>query len=316
MNLLAAFFRLIRWPNLVFIALTQILFYYFILPFVYRDKYFEAAHTFSQLHFFLLVTASLCIAAGGYIINDYFDLNIDLVNKPAKLIIEKFIKRRWAIVLHILLSMIGFFISIYIGYKLGNFYIPFFNLVAIGALFFYSTSLKRQLLIGNVLISLLTAWVIIVIAIAEYKYQYPRTIPQGDYATPRLLKLSFLYAGFAFIISLIREVVKDIEDMEGDAKYGCRTIPVVWGVPVAKVFAGVWLVVLIGTIAILQFYVFQLGWWISVFYSTILIIIPLIWILKKLYAAQTPVQFHQLSSAIKFVMLTGILSMVFFRIYL
>jgi len=104
--------------------------------------------------------------------------------------------------------------------------------------------------------------------------------------------------------------------MEGDAKYGCKTIPVVWGVPVAKVFAGVWLVVLIGAIAILQFYIFQLGWWLSVFYSAILIIAPLVWILKKLYAAQTTMQFHQLSSAIKFVMLTGILSMVFFKIYL
>lgn len=316
MNLLAAFFRLIRWPNLIFIALTQILFYYFILPFVYRDKYFEAGLTFSQLYFFLLVTASVCIAAAGYIINDYFDLNIDLVNKPSKLIIEKFIKRRWAIVLHIVLSLIGFCISLYVGYRLSNFYIPFFNLVAIAALFFYSTTLKKQLLAGNVLVSLLTAWVIIVIAIAEYKYQYPRTIPAGDYATPRLLKLSFLYAGFAFIISLIREVIKDIEDMEGDAKYGCKTIPVVWGVPVAKVFAGVWLVVLIGAIAALQFYVFQLGWWISVFYCTVLIIIPLLIVLKKLYAAHTPMQFHQLSSTIKLIMLSGILSMVFFRIYL
>ena len=170
MNLLAAFFRLIRWPNLVFIALTQTFFYYFILPFVYRVKYFEAASAFSQLHFFLLVTASVCIAAGGYIINDYFDLNIDMVNKPSKLIIEKFIKRRWAIVLHILLSLVGFVISLYIGYKLRNFYIPFFNLLAIAGLFFYSTTLKKRLLIGNVLISLLTAWVIIVVAIAEYKY--------------------------------------------------------------------------------------------------------------------------------------------------
>ena len=107
-----------------------------------------------------------------------------------------------------------------------------------------------------------------------------------------------------------------MEDMEGDAKYGCRTIPIVWGVPVAKTFAGVWLTVLIGAIVILQFYVFQLGWWISVFYSTILIIAPLILVLKNLYIAQTSMQFHQLSSRIKFVMLTGILSMIFFRIYL
>jgi 4-hydroxybenzoate polyprenyltransferase len=316
MNLLAAFFKLIRWPNLVFIALTQVLFYYFVLPFVYRDKFYEAAHTFSQLHLFLLIVASVCIAAGGYIINDYFDLNIDLVNKPSKLIIEKYIKRRWAIVFHILFSFIGFVISLYVGYKLKNFYIPVFNLVAIGALWLYSTALKKRLLIGNILISLLTAWVIMVVAMAVYKYDYPRTIPAGDFATPRLLKLSFLYAGFAFIISLIREVVKDIEDMEGDAKYNCRTMPIVWGIPVAKVFAGVWLVVMISAILILQFYVFQLGWWWSVFYSTVLIIIPSILILKRLYAAQTSEQFHQTSSTIKFVMLTGILSMCFFRIYL
>jgi 4-hydroxybenzoate polyprenyltransferase len=315
MNLTAAFFKLIRWLNLVFIALTQVLFYYFILPFVYRDKYVEEA-TFSQSNFFLLLIASVCIAAGGYIINDYFDLNIDMVNKPSKLIIDKHIKRRWAIVFHILLSSIGLLLSIYVGYKMGNFYVPFFNLVAIGALWFYSTILKRKLLIGNILISLLTAWVIMVIAVAEYKYHYPRTIAAGDYATPRLLKLSFLYAGFAFIISLIREVVKDMEDMEGDAKYGCKTMPLVWGVPVAKVFTAVWVVVLIGAIVILQFYVFQLGWWASVFYSIILIIVPLIWVLKKLYTAQTSGQFHQLSSAIKFIMLSGILSMVFFRIYL
>jgi 4-hydroxybenzoate polyprenyltransferase len=316
MTLAAAFFKLIRWLNLFFIALTQVLFYYFILPFVYRDRYDEAIREFSQLYFFLLVMASVCIAAGGYIINDYFDLNIDMVNKPSKLIIGKFIKRRWAIVFHIILSFIGFILSVYVGYKLGNFYIPFFNLIAIGALWFYSTVLKKKLLIGNVLISLLTAWVIIVVAVAEYKYHYPRTIPAGDYATPRLLKLSFLYAGFAFVISLIREVVKDIEDMEGDARYGCKTMPVVWGVPVTKVFAGVWLVVLIGTVAILQFYVFHLGWWIAAFYSTVLIIVPLIWVLKKLYEAQTPLQFHRLSSTIKFIMLSGILSMIFFRVYL
>src|SRR5450432_2448336 len=144
MNLPAAFFRLIRWLNLVFISLTQVLFYYFIIPFVYRNRYFSKAHTFSALHFFLLLIASVFIAAAGYIINDYFDLNIDLVNKPSKVIIEKYIKRRWAIVLHILFSLAGFFLSLYVGYTIHNFYIPFFNLLAIGSLWVYSTTLKKQ----------------------------------------------------------------------------------------------------------------------------------------------------------------------------
>ena len=311
MNLSVAFFKLIRWPNLFFIALTQILFFYCILPFVYKGI---QTSSLSPLIFYLLITASVTIAAAGYIINDYFDLNIDLINKPSKLIIERHIKRRWAIFFHIFLSGIGFVISCYVGYKLRNIYIPFFNLLAIASLWFYSTTFKKKLLIGNVLISLLTAWVILVITVAEY--ELIRNSLVSSFIIPRLLKVSFLYAGFAFAISLIREVIKDMEDLQGDIKYGCETMPIVWGIPVSKVFAGVWLVVLTGGVAVLQFYVLQLGWWLSAIYCVLLIIIPLLWILKQLYRAQNAADFSRLSSVVKIVMLTGIISMVFFRIYL
>ncbi len=311
MKLLPAFLKLIRWPNIIFIGLTQCLFFYCILPFVYKGM---QEISLSTNIFWLLVTASFCIAAAGYIINDYFDINIDLVNKPSKLIIEKYIKRRWAIVLHLCLSFIGFLISCYVGYKLRNIYIPFFNLLSIAALWFYSTTFKKKLLIGNVVISLLTAWVILVITVAEYKLN--RTVDVNTFVLPRLLKVSFLYAGFAFIISLIREVIKDMEDIQGDVKYGCETMPIVWGIPVSKVFAAVWLVVLAGGVAILQFYVLQLGWWLSAVYCILLIIIPLVWILQQLYRAQVASDFRKLSKAIKIVMLTGIISMIFFRIYL
>lgn len=311
MNSSVAFLKLIRWINLVFIALTQILFFYCVLPFVYKGI---QTTDLSQSNFYLLVTASVSIAAAGYIINDYFDLNIDLVNKPSKLIIEKYINRRWAIVLHLGLSFIGFAISAYVGYKLRNIYIPFFNLLSIVALWFYSTTYKKKLLVGNVIISLLTAWVILVITVAEYKFS--SSTDSHIFIIPRLLKASFLYAGFAFIISIIREVIKDMEDIKGDLKYECKTMPIVWGIPVSKVFAGVWLVVLTVGVAALQFYVLQLGWWLSAIYCVLLIIIPLLWILDKLYKAQIAADFRRLSNAIKFVMLTGIISMVFFRIYL
>lgn len=311
MNLTVAFLRLIRWPNLVFIVLTQVLFFYCIIPFVYKGW---LAETLSPGIFYLLVAASVCISAAGYIINDYFDLNIDLVNKPSKLIIGRYIKRRWAIVLHLSLSFIGILISGYVGYKLKNIYIPFFNLLTIAALWFYSTTFKKKLLIGNIIISVLTAWVILVLTIAVYKIS--RSIEADAYIIPRLLKVSFLYAGFAFTISLIREVIKDMEDINGDLKYGCETMPIVWGIPVSKVFTGVWLVVLAAGVAILQFYVLQLGWWLSAIYSVLLIIIPLLWILQQLYRAQITVDFTRLSSAVKVVMFTGIVSMVFFKIYL
>ncbi len=306
MNIISSFFKLVRWPNLVFIALTQILFKFFILQFVYKGSA-ETAVLSTPL-FFCLLAASVFIAAAGYIINDYFDINIDLINKPSKIIIDKYIKRRWAIVLHVVLSFAGFALSCYAGYKLRNIYVPLFNTLSIALLWLYSTTFKKKLLIGNVLISLLTAWVILVLTFAEHRYG----LVSSDVYWRKLLKLSFIYAGFAFIISLIREVIKDMEDMQGDVKFGCTTMPIIWGVQVSKVFTAVWLVVLTGSVVALQVYIVQLGWWLSAVYSTITIIVPLIWILKKLYAAQSVKDYHELSNTVKFVMLTGIMSMCFF----
>jgi len=309
MKTIGAFFRLIRWPNLIFIILTQALFRYFILPFVYLEAHpgYEAIKLSEGL-FYLLVLASVCIAAAGYIINDYFDENIDLVNKLPKVIVGKFIKRRSAILLHAVLSVIGLLLSLYIGYKLRNPFIPFFNFIAIMLLVFYSSTFKKKILIGNVIISLLTAWTILVLTLAEYRFR----ISPHDIVWQRLLKVSFIYAAFAFIISLIREVIKDMEDIEGDLRYGCKTMPIVWGLPVSKVFAGVWIVVLVGTLVAIQLYIIQLGWWISALYTFALITIPCMWVLKKLYKANTPADFHRLSSVIKLIMLAGIISMLFF----
>ena len=103
--------------------------------------------------------------------------------------------------------------------------------------------------------------------------------------------------------------------MDGDARYGCRTIPIAWGIPASKVFVAVWLVVLIGMISIVQFYVLQFGWVWSAVYCIAFIILPLIWILRKLFLAQAPKDYHHLSNVIKLVMLTGLLSMIFFKIY-
>ena len=309
MKAITAFFRLIRWPNLVFIALTQMLFRYFILDFVYQDN--DPAYESIKLNeylFFLLVAASVFIAAAGYIINDYFDLNIDQVNKSSKVIIGTYIKRRWAIFFHAILSFTGFILSLYIGYKLNNVYIPFFNFIAIAVLWFYSTTFKKKLLIGNILISLLTAWVILVLTLSEYRF---RILP-GDFVWRRMLKVSFIYAGFAFIISLVREVIKDMEDIEGDFKYGCKTMPILWGLPASKVFTGVWIVVLAGILLIIQIYIIQFGWWIPALYAFLTINVPLIWVLRKLYEANTAIDFHQLSSAVKMIMAAGILSMLFF----
>ena len=316
MKLFLAFLRLVRLPNLVMIAVTQVLFYFSIVPTFVGDTISILSY-FGTNHYLLLILSSLLIAAAGNIINDYFDRNIDEINKPEKKIIDKLIKRRWAIVMHIVFSLTAIFIGFYIDSQTPVFWLGFSNTICVLLLFGYSISLKKKLLVGNVLISLLTAWVIFVCFLCYY-----RTLSFEGYEPfevqailRRFIRISFLYAGFAFIISLIREVVKDMEDMEGDKKYGCKTIPIAWGIPASKVFVAVWLVVLIGMICIIQVYVWQLGWHWSAAYSILLIIAPLVWILRKLYQAQVPKDYHQLSTVIKLVMLTGLSSMIFFKIY-
>jgi len=305
-----AFFQLIRWPNLVFIALTQYLFYTcIILPSLREIPSGEYLDLLAPPIFYLLSLSSILIAAAGYVINDYFDLNIDRVNKPDRLVVDKIIKRRWTIVWHWALSGLGVLLGFYISWKIHNLLVGLSNLGCVVLLWFYSTTFKRRLLIGNVIISLLTAWVILVLYLCEFRFSVFRD-PLYHQGISRAFKFDILYAGFAFIISLIREVVKDIEDMEGDRRYGCRTIPILWGVNTAKVFAATWLGVLVGALVVIQFYVLQYGWWWILLYCCLLLIVPMFWILRKLYVANTTKDYHFLSSLIKGVMLAGILSMI------
>ena len=157
--------------------------------------------------------ASVFIAAAGYIINDYFDLDIDQVNKPESIVVQRYIRRRSAIIWHLVLSLAGVLLSTWVGHKIGNWLLGFANLVCVLLLWVYSTTFKKRLLIGNIIISLLTAWVILVIYFSELNIFQLRN---GQYKgfIIFVFKCAVLYGGFAFIISLIREVIKDIEDRE------------------------------------------------------------------------------------------------------
>lgn len=309
MKLIAAFLRLIRFPNLVFIIITQWLFEWCIYERIYRGD--DSAE---RLNIFALIGASVCIAAAGYIINDYFDQNIDEINKPDKVVVNRLINRRWVIFWHMFLSLLGLFLT--------NFALPFSqfwhlilgNMVAIIALWIYSTDLKKKLLVGNVLISLLTAWVIGILFFSKHPLHLEHLL-DVHHQEVRFFRLTALYVGFAFVISLVREVIKDMEDINGDRRYGCTTMPIVWGLNVSKVFVAVWIVVLIAVLVALQIYAIGLGWWHSAFYCIVFIILPLVWVLRKLFPAHTPAHFHTLSTWVKWIMLAGILSMLFFRFY-
>lgn len=310
MKLIGAFFRLIRWPNLLFIILTQVLFYYCILL-----PSLDRAPKLDLLHFALLVLSSVLIAAAGYIINDYFDLNIDQVNKPDAIVIQRIIRRRWAIIWHLLLSVAGIVIAFYLSWVLRNPIIGFANFACVLLLWLYSTSFKKKLLIGNVLISLLTSWVIMVIYFAELSVSRMNEISYRS-GMNTVFKFAVIYSSFAFIISLVREVVKDMEDRDGDARYGCRTMPIVWGIPATKMFVSVWLFVLGAALLIVQFYGLLKGWWIGAVFCLAVVLLPLALSMRQLKLASSQDDFHRLSNRIKLVMFSGILSMLFFKLYL
>lgn len=310
MKLIGAFLKMIRLPNLIFIALTQVLFQICIFYPLYSGNIPDG----DTASFILLVLASVFIAAAGYIINDYFDINIDQVNKPRKNVVGKLINRRWAIAWHFMLSFAGIILTLLALPVLQKWYLVLGNIFSIALLWFYSTTFKRKLLIGNVIISLLTAWSLLLIFFS--KVSVSNALMPYHQSQPKFFRFAFLYAGFAFILSLIREAIKDIEDMPGDARYGCRTMPIVWGINTTKVYTGVWLLLLIITLVIVQVYVLQFRWWWAVVYSVLFIIAPLIDIFLQLRKASSIKQYHKLSNQTKLVMLTGIVSMVFFYYYL
>ncbi|SEM18109.1 4-hydroxybenzoate polyprenyltransferase [Chitinophaga rupis] len=312
MKLLAAFLKLIRYPNLIYIGLTQFLLQFCVVAPVLANS--GERPSLSVLCFVLLCISTVLVAAGGYIINDYFDINIDIVNKPDKMVLDKIISRRWAMAWHTLFNMAGVSIGFIVAWKIGQIYLGFTQVLCSLLLWFYSTSFKRQVLIGNVVISLLTALSVVVVGFYE-KQIYESLEAIMSTAGRKLIQIIGVYATFAFVISMVREVVKDLEDMIGDSKDGCRTIPIVWGVLPAKRLCYGLLLVLQVLLLLVEVRVAIPGWYLAIAYLLLLVQAPAIYIWFLLKKAHLPEHYHKVSSLIKWVMLSGILSMIFFKIY-
>ena len=313
MKLLAAYLRLIRYPNLIYIALTQFLLQYCVVAPVLRHNVSEPS---LPVHYFVvLVLSTVIVAAAGYIINDYFDINIDIVNKPDKMVVDKIISRRWAMAWHTLLNMAGVSMGFILAWKIGQIYLGFVQVLSSLLLWFYSTSFKRQVLIGNVVISFLTALSVVVVGFYERQiYESFEAImsPAGR----KLIQIIGVYAIFAFVISMVREIVKDLEDMIGDSKDGCRTVPIVWGVAPAKRLCYGLLLGLQVLIILVEIRIGVMGWYWAIAYLLLFVQLPILYILRLLQQAHLPEHYHRVSSLVKVLMLTGILSMIFFKLLL
>lgn len=279
---LTGFIKLTRVPNLLIIAFTQ----YFAAIFLVDHPNHELNRLF-DVRLFLLVLSTSMIAAAGYIINDYYDIKIDYVNKPEKVVVGKLIKRRIVLVSHSVLNFLGILIGFYLG-----FYIGVINLTAAFLLWLYSNRLKRLPFIGNLLISVLTGLSLITIAVLYRK--------NAD--------LLVCYATFAFSITLIREIIKDMEDIRGDMRFGSETLPIIWGFRKTKMF----LYFLIGTFMALFVYLADYLDNAVLNNFFLILIFPILYLIYLLYQADTQRKFFYLSVYCKIIMLAGILSMVFF----
>jgi|TARA_R110000737_G_scaffold193924_1_gene215179 4-hydroxybenzoate polyprenyltransferase len=243
------FLRLIRWVNLLIIAATMYSIRLFLLTYekLFPNELKEPllGRDGESFDFFLLVLSTIMIAAAGNVINDYFDMRADRINKPNRVIVGKTIKRRWAIIIHSALNVGAFAIAIYLGVRNHTFWYLFIHLITMNSLWFYSLFLKKQPLIGNFLIAGLTAMVPILCGIHFYvqqsliwtqvesqtafSYWFQALIEDGHFI--------ILLAFFAFVNNFAREIIKDMEDIDGDKKVGAKTLPIVSGMRSAKIWS-------------------------------------------------------------------------------
>ena len=272
-------------PNLVIIALCQVLVQVCLL-----QPQVSLWAVLQNQHFYLLLLATFCVAAAGYIINDYYDVKIDAINKPKKLVVGKDVNRRQAMLAHLLLSAIGVIVGFTLSWAVG-----FINAGAVLLLWGYSAQLKKMLFLGNITIAFLSATMLLVVAVNAGLDN----------------KAVWAYSVFAFIISLVREIIKDMEDVKGDATFGCRTLPIVAGIPGSKLVLYFLMAVFYATVVLAIIYRRQdllFG-----FYMFLLVLVPAFFFLKYIIRADRKKDFSRLSGWCKGIMLLGMLSMFFLR---
>lgn len=302
--------KLIRWKNLLIIAFTQYFVRYFLIYGMLEFMNLGIVFQLSHFVFFLLCLSTILIAAAGYIINDYFDTKIDAFNKPDKVVVGKSISRRQAMFLHTVLNVIGVALGFYVGFKAGLIKLGFIHLLCTGLLWFYSTDFKKKLLIGNIITSLLTAMVPLIVLLYEIpplvsKY---KTILQFYHVNfNHIISFVLGYTAFAFFTTLIREIVKDTEDYLGDSQFGCNTLPIAFGVVHTKKIIYALALIEMVALAFLQYQQYSSADYISLIYFGLcfqLNFVVFIWMVKK---AQKPSDYHKASSLLKLIMLAGVL---------
>lgn len=308
-----SYLKLIRFQNLLFIALVQYLMRQVVLVPILQVYGFDASMEMGMLC--LLIVATVLIAAGGYVLNDYFDVKIDAINKMNNQIVGNEISRQKAMLLHQVLTGVGVFCGLLLAFYARSFTLAFIFIVIPGLLWFYSASYKRQFLIGNLVVAFIVAISVLVVGISQLAFlqkEYGNLI----FETPIPQQFYGWIGGFAlfsFLCTWIREIIKDMEDEKGDREMECRTMPIKWGVQKTKLFLYglIFITVLFLFLGNLLFINFDGS--LTLRYIIFGLAMPFAVLGYLIFVAKTPNEFHQASTLSKFIMLAGVMySFVFY----
>ncbi|AUC79866.1 prenyltransferase [Nonlabens sp. MB-3u-79] len=301
---MSTFFKIIRWPNVLLTILTQLVIVYGLLI----PSLVVPALNWWQL--LLLLSATGLLTASGNVINDIYDVAIDQINKPEKLLVTKSISETSAYNLYFVLTILAVICGFVLANSLDK---PILSSVFVGVafvLYLYASSLKSMLLVGNLVISILVALVILITGVFElFPVITEASQPVFKFLMERLLEFSLM----AFLINVVREWVKDCEDVNGDKAGGRNTLAIALGRTRAARFIAFFI---LGILILLGWFVYEYIYLndIITYYFIFLIMGPLMFVMIKLWSAQTQKEFHILSTVLKVVLLFGILSIGIFRI--
>ena len=296
------FLKLIRYKNLLMVLLTMVLTKYALIHSFITNSYL------TNFEFSILTLSVLLITAGGYIINDIYDIEADKINKPSKVFIDKTISKKKAWKSYYLLTFLGLILGVNLIIKLNLLSIIGIYIFSIIGLFFYSFYLKKAFILGNILISILCALPILI------TYFFHLNYVSNNIFTSIFLDFTILaYSFFAFITTLIREIIKDIEDVDGDLKLKAKTSPILLGRKRTSTVAFIVSIVLFFILLILTQILIEENEFYFLCYTIIFLLFPLCYFLYKLWFSETKKDYSLLGNLMKLIMLMGILSMLLFK---
>lgn len=309
-EIIKPYLQLLRVGNLTFVAiLLYVMEKWVATPLLQLEQFGELMPWWVLT---LLIVSVVGIAAGGYVINDYFDVKIDRINHPDNLVVTRIISRDAAMNLFYGLTAVGVIAGTVVAWWAHSWTLLFTYIVIPGLLWFYSASYKRMFLVGNLVVAFASAIVPLLVAIANADYLHH--LYQNALAYSPIVGELYVWTGgfaaFAFLLTWVREIVKDIEDIEGDREMECRTLPIVWGDKVAKIIATILLVVIAILIVYMLFAVLPFSHeWKSLptRYVVFGLIVPILCSIVLLWAANNRTEYHRVQTIIKFAMFMGML---------